>query len=105
MQDQTTTIAAYFIKGWLGLVVQVMVLDSGYIQSLVHMEIYNRFHSDFRSGIRLVKGHGNLADGSKITFAEVPGVNFVKCCFCLHSSVLTAFIIYPIILINLFSNR
>ena len=40
------------------------------------MWVYKRIHSVFRSRVRLVKGHGILADGSKITFEEVADVAF-----------------------------
>ena len=49
--------------------VQVMMLDSGCTQSLMLMGVYKKIHSVFRSGVRPVKGHGILADGSKIKFA------------------------------------
>ena len=68
--------AAYFVKGRLGPMVQVMMLDSGCTQSLMPMGVYQRIHSAFRSGVRPVKGHGILADGSKIAFEGVADVTF-----------------------------
>ena len=56
--------------------VQVMMLDSGCTQSLMPMGVYQRIHSAFRSGVRPVKGHGILADGSKIAFEGVADVTF-----------------------------